>query len=73
MEPEPVAHPMYQCEIHSKYHYTSFMENSVKDIVKPEKEKPVHTTCSGCQNGELNQLSHTYPGGCLYTKEEDYI
>ena len=29
----------------------------------------IRTTCSGCLHGELNQLGHTDPGGCLYTED----
>jgi hypothetical protein len=28
------------------------------------------TTCSGCLYGELNQLGHMDPGGCLYFEED---
>jgi hypothetical protein len=31
------------------------------------------TTCSGCLYGELNQLGHIDPGGCLYFEEEDLL
>ncbi len=31
------------------------------------------TTCSGCLYGELNQLGHMDPGGCLYFEEEDLL
>ena len=65
MEPEPLTHEMHQCEIHSKYHYTNFIETTESE---KSKEIPINK-CTACENGELNQLSHMYPGGCLYVKE----
>ncbi len=29
----------------------------------------IRTTCSGCLNGELNQLGHMDLGGCCYTED----
>ena len=65
MEPEPLTHPIHQCDIHSKYHYTNFIETTPCEKLK----ETLINKCSGCENGEANQLSHMYPGGCLYVKE----
>ena len=34
MEPETITHPMYQCDIHSKYHYTNFIETTLYENQK---------------------------------------
>ena len=64
MEPEPELHMLYNCELHSQYHYTNYV-TSKETVVQKHKSK----YCDACKIGEINRISHMYPGGCLYSEK----
>ncbi len=63
MEPQPLVHPLNDCPIHSRYHYT----NGISEHLEKDEKKPI--SCNGCREGQPNQLAHMDPGGCLYTND----
>ena len=64
MEPETELHILNNCQLHSQYHYTNYL---ISKETKPQIK--INKNCDACKIGEINRLSHMYPGGCLHSEK----